>query len=128
MARYDGLAASLPPAVRAAIAAARAADETPKHAAPPGQHVAIVVKDGLTIYLNGQEVAKAAGAVPDLSGGAVIGKGFKGEIDELQVSTTARSADWFKTAAQSQGQDQKLVVYGPAEGDGEGETGHKTKI
>ena len=66
---------------------------------------------------------QAAGAVPDLSGGAVIGKGFKGEIDELQVSTTARSADWFKTAAQSQGQDQKLVVYGPAEGDGEGDTG-----
>lgn len=87
------------------------------------QHVAIVVKDGLTMYLNGQEVAKAAGAVADLSGGAVIGKGFKGEIDELQVSTTARSADWIKTAAQSQGQDQKLVVYGPAEGDGEGDTG-----
>ncbi len=87
------------------------------------QHVAIVVKDGLTIYLNGQEVAKAAGAVSDMSGGAVVGKGFKGEIDELQVSTTARSADWIKTAAQSQGQDQKLVVYGPAEGDGEGDSG-----
>lgn len=87
------------------------------------QHVAIVVKDGLAIYLNGQEVAKAAGSVPDLSGGAVMGKGFKGEVDELQVSTTARSADWIKTAAQSQGQDQKLVVYGPAEGDGEGDSG-----
>ena len=87
------------------------------------QHVAIVAKDGLTIYLNGQEVAKAAGSVPDLGGAAVIGKGFKGEIDELQVSTTARSADWIKTAALSQGQDQKLVVYGPAEGDGEGESG-----
>ena len=87
------------------------------------QHVAIVVKDGLAIYLNGQEVGRVAGSVPDLSGAAVIGKGFKGEIDELQVSTTARSADWIKTAAQSQGQDQKLVVYGPAEGDGEGDGG-----
>lgn len=87
------------------------------------QHVAIVVKDGLTIYLNGQEAAKVAGSMPDLGGAAVIGKGFKGEIDELQVSTTARSADWIKTAALSQGQDQKLVVYGPAEGDGEGESG-----
>ena len=92
-------------------------------AAAAWQHVAIVVKDGLTIYLNGEEVGKAAGAVPELSGGAVIGKGFKGEIDELQVSTTARSAEWIKTAGQSQGQDQKLVVYGPAEGDGEGESG-----
>jgi biopolymer transport protein ExbB len=87
------------------------------------QHVAVVAKDGLTIYLNGQEVAKAAGNVPDLSGAAVIGKGFNGEIDELQVSTAARSADWIKAAALSQGQDQKLVVYGPAEGDGEGESG-----
>lgn len=87
------------------------------------QHVAIVVKDGLTIYLNAQEVAKAAGTVADLSGAAVIGKGFKGEIDELQVSTTAHSADWIKTAALSQGQDQKLVVYGPAETDSEGESG-----
>lgn len=87
------------------------------------QHVAIVVKDGLAIYLNGQEVGRASGSVADLSGAAVIGKGFKGELDELQISTTARSADWIKTAAQSQGQDQKLVVYGPAEGEGEGEGG-----
>ena len=92
-------------------------------AAAAWQHVAIVVKDGLTLYLNGQEVAEAAGAVPELSGGAVMGKGFKGEIDELQVSTTARSADWIKTAALSQGQDQRLVVYGPAEADGESESG-----
>jgi biopolymer transport protein ExbB len=39
------------------------------------------------------------------------------------VSTTARSADWIKTAAQSQGSDQKLVSYGAAEGEGEGDSG-----
>ncbi len=92
-------------------------------AAAVWQHVAIVVKDGLTIYLNGQEVAKAAGNVPDLSGAAVVGKGFQGELDELQVSTTVRSADWIRTAALSQGQDQKLVTHGPAEGEGEGDSG-----
>ena len=92
-------------------------------AAGAWQHVAIVVKDGLAIYLSGQETAKAAGSVADLSGAAVIGKGFKGELDELQVSTTARSADWIKTAALSQGQDQKLVVYGAAEGDAVEESG-----
>lgn len=92
-------------------------------AAAVWQHVAIVVKDGMTIYLNGQEVGKVAGNVPDLSGAAVVGKGFQGELDELQVSTTARSADWIRTAALSQGQDQKLVAQGPAEGDAEGEGG-----
>jgi hypothetical protein len=85
------------------------------------QHVAVVVKDGLALFVAGQESARMAGSVPDLSGAAVIGKGFKGDIDELQISTTARSADWIKTAAQSQGQDQKLVAYGQAEGEGEGE-------
>jgi len=87
------------------------------------QHVAVVAKDGLAIYVNGVEAARAAGSVPDMDGAAIIGKGFKGDIDELQVSTVARSADWVKAAAQSQGSDQKLVSYGAAEGDGEGETG-----
>ena len=88
------------------------------------QHVAVVAKDGLAIYLGGQESARVAGSVPDLNGAAVVGKGFKGELDEFQVSTTARSVDWIKTAALSQGQDQKLVVYGLPEGDeAEGDTG-----
>jgi biopolymer transport protein ExbB len=79
------------------------------------QHMAVAVKDGLAIYLDGREVARAAGAAPELGSAAVVGKGFKGEIDELQVATTERSADWVKLAALSQGQDQKLVVYSPAE-------------
>ena len=88
------------------------------------QHVTVVVKDGLAVYINGAESARAPGAVGDLNGAAIVGKGFKGDIDELQVSTTARSADWIKLAAMSQGQDQKLVGYGPAEGEGaEAETG-----
>ena len=88
------------------------------------QHVAVVAKDGLAIYVNGVEAARAAGSVPDMEGAAILGKGFKGDIDELEVSTTARSADWIKTAAQSQGSDQKLVSYGAAEGEGgEGDSG-----
>ncbi len=87
------------------------------------QHIAVVAKDTLTVYLNGQESAKAAGALLEWGNAAVVGKGFKGDIDELEVATTARSADWVKLAALSQGPDQKLVVYGPAEGGGEGEGG-----
>jgi len=79
------------------------------------QHVAVTVKGGLGVYLDGREVARAAGAVPELGSAAVVGKGLKGEIDELQVATTERSADWIKLAALSQGQDQKLVAYSPAE-------------
>ena len=83
------------------------------------QHVAVVVKDGLTVYLNGQEVAKAAGAVGELTGAATLGKGYKGDLDEFEISTTVRSADWIRAAALSQGPDQKLVVYGQPEGGGD---------
>lgn len=87
------------------------------------QHVAVVAKDGLVVYVNGVEAGRAAGSVPDMDGSAVIGGGFKGDIDELQVSSVARSADWIKTAAQSQGADQKLVSYGAAEGEDGGDSG-----
>ena len=92
------------------------------------QHVAVVARDGLVIYLDGQEAGRSAGTLPDIGGAAVVGKGFKGEIDELQVATTARSADWIKLAALSQGPQQKLVSYGPAEGGGSGEEGEPSHI
>ena len=87
------------------------------------QHVAVVVKDGLTLYINGQESARAAGAAPDIGARGSVGKGFKGEIDEFQLASTARSADWLKLAALSQGQDPKLIAYGAAEGGGAEEAG-----
>lgn len=94
---------------------------------PPGgklapatwQHVALVVKEGLTVYVNGQEVAKVAGAVAALGGQAALGKGYRGEIDELQIATVARSADWLKLAAGGQGPDQKFVGAAKAEGGAE---------
>ncbi len=90
------------------------------------QHLAVVVKDGLTIYINGKEAGKASGTVLDMGGAAVVGKGFKGEIDELDVATAARSAAALQLSAQSQGPDQKFVVYSPAEGGGEADTGSST--
>ena len=86
------------------------------------QHVALVVKDGLVVYLNGSEVGRAAVTLPALAGQMVLGTGFKGELDELQIASTARSADWIKLAAMGQGPEQKLVAIAPAEG-GEAEAG-----
>ena len=83
------------------------------------QHVAIVAKDGLAVYVNGAEVGKAAGVFGGADGAIAIGQGFKGEIDELDVASTARSASWIKLEALSQGPDQKLISYGQAEGGGD---------
>ena len=107
------------------VGQAGALTATSAAAVVPGawQHVAMVVKDGLTLYLNGEVSGKAAGATPELGGPATVGQGFKGELDELEIATTARSPDWLEVAAKSQGQDQKLVVYSPAEAGAEGETG-----
>jgi len=83
------------------------------------QHVAVVAKDGLVAYVNGVEAGKASGSVGASDGAAVLGQGFKGEIDEFEIASTARSAAWIKVAALSQGADQKLLVYGQAEGGGD---------
>jgi biopolymer transport protein ExbB len=106
-----------------AQAGALTATSTAAVAAAAWQHLALVVKDGLVLYVNGVESARAAGVVPDGGTGGTVGKGFKGDIDELQMASTARSADWIKVAALSQGQDQKLVSYGAAEGEAGGEGG-----
>jgi len=83
------------------------------------QHVALVLKDGLALFVSGQEVGKVAGTLPAIAGPVSVGQGFKGELDELQVANVARSPDWLKVAAGSQGPDQKLVAYGQAEGGAE---------
>jgi biopolymer transport protein ExbB len=85
-------------------------------AAGTWQHVALVVKDGLTLYLNGAEIAKVAGKVPSPGGVAVFGNGFRGDLDELQIANTARSADWIKLTAGGQGPEQKLLSAAAAEG------------
>ena len=81
------------------------------------QHVALVANDGLVVYLNGAEVGRVSGNVAPLAGQMVVGTGFKGDMDELQVASTARSADWIKLAALGQGPEQKLVNLAAAEGD-----------
>lgn len=85
-------------------------------AAGAWQHVALVVKEGVAIYVGGNEVARATGSLAaDAGVETIFGRGWKGELDELEIATAARSADWIKAAAQSQGSDQKLIVYGPAD-------------
>ena len=80
------------------------------------QHVAVVLKDGVAVYLDGAEVAKAAGGVPAADGAVTVGRGFRGDMDELEVASAARSAEWVQVAAGSQGIEQKLVNVVVGEG------------
>ncbi|HKQ85121.1 MAG TPA: DUF2341 domain-containing protein, partial [Steroidobacteraceae bacterium] len=75
-------------------------------------HVAATVaSDRIILYVDGVEVASSPVELPDLGGGLSIGGSsdsaqlLNAEIDEVQISNAARSADWVKVAVASQGMD-----------------------
>ena len=72
------------------------------------QHVAVTVSQEIAVYVNGQLAGKTAGIVPDMQGGFSIGKDYKGEIDEVELSNIARTPAWIEVAAKSQGPESKL--------------------
>jgi biopolymer transport protein ExbB len=82
-------------------------------------HLAVTVGGGrLTLYVDGDASASVAAQPAEIAGTLTIGaaaggaQGFNGEIDEVQVSNVARSPDWLRIAARSQGNEAPLVVYG----------------
>ncbi len=90
-------------------------------------HLALRVGGGmLELLVDGAVVASTAAEAPELAGGLVIGQsaaggnGFVGELDELEVANTARSVEWLKAAARSQGINGGMLVYG---GDAQREAG-----
>jgi biopolymer transport protein ExbB len=97
-------------------------------AAATWTHVAIALgASKAVLYVNGAEVAQGdlpAGA-PAVEGPIAIGQGYAGEVDEVQVATAVRSADWVKLAAAAQRGDAKLVasVSEAEDSAGEGEGG-----
>jgi len=88
---------------------------------PSGEwhHVALRAGSGkIAILVDGAEAGEAAAALPDIGGTLTIGSSaqnanvFTGELDEFEVSSTARPTEWIKAAARSQGMVAPLVVYG----------------
>lgn len=93
-------------------------------------HLALSLGGGqLTLYVDGAQAGQAPAQAADISGtltvgGSADGSGyFTGDMDELEVSDIARSADWIKAAATSQGMMAPLVVYGTDAQKDSGSTG-----
>lgn len=75
------------------------------------QHVAATVGGGKAIvYLNGQVVGSGDVALGAEQADVLIGDGYTGELDEVQLANTVRSADWIKLAAAGQGSDANFVA------------------
>ena len=84
------------------------------------QHVAVVGGAGkLTLYVDGVEVGNGAMALPDVAGDAVIGEGFKGELDEVTLAGTNRSPAYVHALAVSQIADSPLMAVIDDEAPGE---------
>ena len=93
-------------------------------------HLAMRIGDGrLTLLVDGVDAAHAnvdaqeIGGVLTIGGAAAGGHFYTGEMDELEVANSVRSADWIKAAARSQGMVAPLVVYG---GDTQKEGGNES--
>ncbi|MFZ2974788.1 MAG: DUF2341 domain-containing protein [Ferribacterium limneticum] len=78
------------------------------------QHVAMTLIGGkLTFYMEGAEAGTADIALDDTAGDIQIGAGFQGELDEVTLAATSRSADYIKALHGSQQPDS--LMYGAEE-------------
>lgn len=92
------------------------------------QHVAFTVNNGTaTLYVNGAEVG--TGAVPVLAptSDITICDAYLGEMDEMEIATTASKAH-IQLAASTQGVDSKLFTVSAGEGGEEEEGGEANYI
>ncbi|MBC7728589.1 MAG: DUF2341 domain-containing protein [Microbacteriaceae bacterium] len=84
------------------------------------QHVAVVASAGKVVfYVDGAVAGGGALALADGGGDATIGEGFKGELDELTLAGTARSAAYVKALAVSQMADSPMVALVDEAGGGD---------
>ena len=84
------------------------------------QHIAVVGSVGkASFYVDGNEAGSGALTLPDMAGEAVIGEGLKGEMDEVTLAGTARSASYIKALADSQSADTLMLSFADNEGGGE---------
>jgi biopolymer transport protein ExbB len=92
-------------------------------------HVAFTAASGkFTLYVDGLPVGSAPVTLQEVGGNLTVGaaggaKFLTGDVDEVEVSKVARSAEWIKASALGQGMDANLVVYGA---DGQREAGGQT--
>jgi biopolymer transport protein ExbB len=84
------------------------------------QHLAVTAAAGkLSIFVDGKEAGSEDFAMANVAGDAVLGEGYKGELDELTLAGVARSPNYIKVLAVSQAAESPLVAI-DAEGGGEG--------
>ncbi len=73
-------------------------------------HVALVLAQGqATLWVNGVPSTPEALTVGEVAGDLSAGAGLTGALDEIVIAASARSADWLKLAADTQGAGGKAL-------------------
>ncbi|MCB5190615.1 DUF2341 domain-containing protein [Methylobacillus arboreus] len=96
----------------------------------PGTWQHVVVSSGAgkaTLYLDGVETASGEVSLAEVQDAVQVGAGYRGELDELELASTARSAAWVKIAANGQSMDGQLITTVHAaddDGEEEGSSSH----
>ena len=72
-------------------------------------HVAVIIGEKISLSINGAEAASIAAKPVASAAQVVFGDQFTGDLDELQVYGSTRSAEWLKVAVASQGSEGKMV-------------------
>ncbi len=98
----------------------QSAETRPANFVPGSWHHAALVLTGATLqlFLDGVPVQSLAVTTPVLAGDILVGQvgesvpGFVGAIDELQISSVARSEAWLAALVQSQSPGTGMIVYG----------------
>ena len=84
------------------------------------QHLAVAASGGkVAFYIDGAEAGAGNLVLQDAAGDAVIGEGLRGELDELTLAATPRSAGYIQALASSQAADSPIVAPADEEGGGE---------
>jgi biopolymer transport protein ExbB len=84
------------------------------------QHLAVTAAAGkLSVLVDGNEVGGGDFILADVKGDAVLGEGYKGELDEVTLAGAARSPAYVKALAASQAAESPLLSF-DEEGGGEG--------
>jgi len=101
-------------------------------------HIAVTASDRVTLYVDGKQAGVLAASLPALAGTAALGgdsaaapppagqapvggpaaaqaNGFAGDVDELEMAKTARSAAFIAAAYASQSENGQMVAYGQDE-------------
>jgi len=76
------------------------------------QQLVVVFNAGRAqLFVNGVVAGEGPLGMNEASGDAIVGKGFKGELDEVTLSKTARSLAYVKALAGSQTAESTLLAF-----------------